>query len=50
MFINRFKVHLQFCIDIFIINYNTSCLQKTMYKLYNKMTLQLQLLHHTCFN
>ena len=50
MFINRFKVHLQFYIEIFIINYYTSCLQKTMYKLYNKMAMQLQFLHHTCFN
>jgi hypothetical protein len=50
MFINRFKVHVQFYTEIFIINYNTSCLQKTMYKLYNKRTLQLQLLRHTCFN
>lgn len=49
-FINRFKVHSQFYIEIFIINYKTSCLQKTMHKLYNKMTLQLQLLRHTCFN
>jgi hypothetical protein len=46
-FFNRFKVRLQFYTEIFIINYNTPCLQKTMHKLYNKMTL---LLHHTCFN
>jgi hypothetical protein len=49
-FINRFKMDLQFYIEIFIINYNTSSLQKPMHKLYNKMTLQLQLIHHTCFN
>lgn len=49
-FINRFKMHMQFYIEIFIINYNTSCLQKTMHKLYNEMTLQLQLIHHTRFN
>ena len=32
-FINRFKVHLQFYIEIFIINNNTPFLQKTMHKL-----------------
>ena len=48
--INRFKVHVQFYTEIFSIKFNTSCLQKTMYKLYNKMTLQLQLLRHNCIN
>lgn len=48
-FINRFKVHLQFYIEIFI-NYNTSCLQKTMHKLSNRMTMQIQLLRYTYFN